>query len=50
LPQPQGDALRGKLGRLMALLTVTGLGLSGFLAMLNYAILARIDQGFAVFG
>jgi hypothetical protein len=36
--------------RLLILLVIAGLGLSGLLAIVNYAILARIDQGFAVFG
>jgi hypothetical protein len=36
--------------RLMLYLSLGGAGLGGILAILTYAILARIDQGFAVFG
>lgn len=36
--------------RLMILLSIVGLGLSAILAILTYGILARIDEGFAVFG
>jgi hypothetical protein len=36
--------------RLLVYLSLGGAGLCGFLAILTYAILARIDQGFAVFG
>lgn len=36
--------------RLMALLLAAGAIVTGVLALLTYAILARIDQGFAVFG
>ncbi|PHQ70720.1 MAG: hypothetical protein COB97_04135 [Paracoccus sp.] len=47
---PWAAALRKRLARLLILLTVAGLGLSGILALLTYGILARIDEGFAVFG
>lgn len=47
---PWAGALRMRLVRLLALLTVAGLGLSGILAILTYGILSRIDEGFAVFG
>jgi hypothetical protein len=36
--------------RLLLYLSLGGAGLCGILALLAYAILARIDQGFAVFG
>lgn len=36
--------------RLLVYLSLGGAGLCGFLALVTYAILARIDQGFAVFG
>jgi nitrogen fixation/metabolism regulation signal transduction histidine kinase len=47
---PWAAALQKRLARLLILLTVAGLGLSGILALLTYGILARIDEGFAVFG
>lgn len=42
--------LRTRVRRLLILLVIAGVALCGFLAVLTYAILARIDQGFAVFG
>jgi hypothetical protein len=36
--------------RLLVTFGLAGALLDGFLAILTYAILARIDQGFAVFG
>ena len=49
--EPTTAALLGRrVARLLMLLAVAGLGLCGLLAVVVYAILARIDQGFAVFG
>lgn len=47
---PWAGALRMRLTRLLILLTVSGLGLSGILAILTWGILSRIDEGYAVFG
>lgn len=44
-----GD-LRHNVNRLLAYLMVGGLILAAILGLMTYAILARIDQGFAVFG
>ncbi|MEX5728708.1 hypothetical protein Ga0609869_002061 [Rhodovulum iodosum] len=44
------DALRPDVTRLVAYLLLGGGMLAAILAVLSYAILARIDQGFAVFG
>jgi hypothetical protein len=44
------ESLSRKVYRLLILLVIVGLGMGGLLASLTYAILARIDQGFAVFG
>jgi hypothetical protein len=46
----QGAALRRHLHVLLAYLTGGGLVLCAILAVMTYAVLARIDQGFAVFG
>lgn len=43
-------SLRRNAGRLLICLALGGGLLDMFLAVLTYAILARIDQGFAVFG
>jgi hypothetical protein len=42
--------LRRRLSRLLALFTIAGLCLCALLALIAYAVLARIDQGFAIFG
>lgn len=46
---PDG-ALRSSVISLLTLLVVSALAMCGILAIITYAILARIDQGFAVFG
>jgi hypothetical protein len=49
--EPATAALLGRrVARLLMLLAVAGLSLCGLLAIVVYAILAVIDQGFAVFG
>jgi len=48
--EPLMNALRTRVTRLMILLTVAGLGLTGILAIAIFAILSRIDEGFSVFG
>ncbi len=48
--QQNGIALERRVVRLLFLLSVGALGLCASLAILTYAILVRIDQGFAVFG
>lgn len=45
-----GDRLRPRVTRLLAFLSALGLGFCAVLAHVTYAILARLDQGFAVFG
>lgn len=49
-PHENGPELERGVSRLMTLILVGGVCLCGFLAMVTYAILARIDHGFAVFG
>jgi uncharacterized integral membrane protein len=49
-PDQGSGALRRPVVRLLVTLGLAGALLDGFLAILTYAILARIDQGFAVFG
>lgn len=50
LADQSGILLNRRVFRLLFFLSIGGLSLCGFLAILTYAILARIDQGFAVFG
>ncbi len=50
LPHEHRRALERRISRLMTLLLVGGMCLYAFLAMVIYVILARIEQGFAVFG
>lgn len=45
-----GTSLERPVSRLVLFLSIGGLSLCAFLAILTYAIMARIDQGFAVFG
>jgi hypothetical protein len=47
---PASRRLEQRFFRLLLLLGGAGTGLCGILAILAYAILARIDEGFAVFG
>ena len=44
------DKLRARVFRLLVLLVIAGLAMCCLLGIMTYAILARIDQGFAVFG
>jgi len=44
------EDLRSNVKGLVAYLLIGGILLAAFLGFLTYAILARIDQGFAVFG
>jgi hypothetical protein len=50
LETPDADALRRRVFRLLAFLIPSGLGMCSLLALATYAILSRIDEGFAVFG
>lgn len=50
LTDQNGISLERPVSRLVFLLSIGGMILCAFLAVLTYAILARIDQGFAVFG
>lgn len=45
-----GRQVRSRLIRLLALLGIAGVFLCGLFALVTYGILARIDEGFAVFG
>ncbi len=45
-----GEGLRRRVARLLLLLVVAGLAMCGLMAIVVYGILARIDEGFAVFG
>jgi hypothetical protein len=47
---PTSLRLEQRVFRLLLLLSCAATGLCGILAIVAYAILARIDQGFAVFG
>jgi hypothetical protein len=42
--------LKIRISRMLILFAIAGAWLCGMLAMITYAILARIDEGFAVFG
>jgi hypothetical protein len=44
------ERLRKRVSRLLVFLVIAGAGLLCLLGIINYAILARIDEGFAVFG
>jgi hypothetical protein len=44
------ERLRKRVSRLLVFLVIAGAGLFCLLGIINYAILARIDEGFAVFG
>jgi predicted DNA repair protein MutK len=50
IPEENRADIRRRVGRLLTYLLVGGLALTLMLALLTYGILARIDQGFAVFG
>ena len=48
--QVDGLKISARLSRLIMLLLISGLFLCFIMTLVTYAILARIDQGFAVFG
>jgi hypothetical protein len=48
--EPVATGVEVHVFRLLLYLSLGGAGLCGILAVMAYAILARIDQGFAVFG
>lgn len=50
IESPANNALNRSLFRLAAYLVLGGIGVCLILILINYAILERIDQGFAVFG